>query len=109
MEPDLRFSVDRKEFPITPEVFCPGENLFATDRLFNAVVVVDNLQRTKTGLAHMQRLLGILLAALSTFESFDKAHRLSFPFRLSKSPWMFHSIFHRPGIGDFGLSRWFGS
>src|SRR3990172_8179728 len=76
---DLRLAVDRQQFPVAPKIFFPRGDFLAADRLTDAFVIVDDLQRSEAGFANMQGLLGIILPAFSTLKSLNKTHGSSFP------------------------------
>src|SRR5271156_102709 len=69
------FEIDRQQFAIAPQVVRPLLDCRARDRRANPRVVVRDFERTKAGLAHVERTYRILLAALATFQIGDVAHR----------------------------------
>src|SRR5208282_6512106 len=74
MEPDRRLAVDRQQLAIAPQVSRARLDNRARDRGLNFRVVVDDLERAEAGLAHVERLDRIFLAALAALQACDVAH-----------------------------------
>src|ERR1041385_8123402 len=79
VEAGLGLAVDRQQLAVAPEIFLARRDLLARERFLDRVVVVDDLQRSEAGLAHMERLFGIILAALATPQPFNVAHGFPSP------------------------------
>ena len=74
VETDSRFAVDRQELAIAPQVMRPRGDFVAADGLSDPVVVVANVERTETVVAHMRRLVGVLLLTLAAHKALDETH-----------------------------------
>src|ERR1043165_7188924 len=79
VEAGLGLAVDRQQLAVAPEVFRARGDLLARERFLDRVVVVDDLQRTEAGLADVERLFGVILAALAALQTFNVAHGFSSP------------------------------
>jgi len=64
---DSGLTVDGEQLAVAPEILFAGGDFFPADGFFNSLVIIDDLQRAKTNVAHMQRLLGIISTALPAF------------------------------------------
>src|ERR1700674_4720427 len=75
VEPDRRLAVDRQQLAIAPEISRARLDNRARDRGLDFRVVVDHFERAEAGLAHVERLDRIFLAALAALQACDVAHR----------------------------------